>query len=57
MRTATNRMIQLMDEGILTPEWVAVTCLGYMSEDDVRDMMEQNDLTDLLDEETDYEPE
>ena len=50
-------MIQLMDEGILTPEWVAVTCLGYMSEDDVRDMMEQNDLTDLLDEETDYEPE
>ena len=56
-RTATNRMIQLMDEGILTPEWVAVTCLGYMSEDDVSDMMRQNDLSDLLDEDTEYEQE
>jgi hypothetical protein len=46
-----------MDEGILTPEWVAVTCLGYMSEDDVADMMKQNDLSDLLDEDTDYESE
>jgi len=57
MRTATNRMIQLMDDGILTPEWVAVTCLGYMSEDDVADMMRQNDLSDLLDEDTEYESE
>ena len=56
-RPATNRMIQLMDEGVLTPEWVAVTCLGYMSEDDVADMMRQNDLSDLLDEDTEYEPE
>jgi hypothetical protein len=56
-RPATNRMIRLMDEGILTPEWVAVTCLGYMSEDDVADMMKQNDLSDLLDEDTDYESE
>ena len=50
-------MIQLMDEGVLTAEWVAVTCLGYMSEDDVADMMRQNDLSDLLDEDTEYEPE
>ena len=56
MRTATNRMIQLMDEGILTPEWVAVTCLGYMSEDDVSEMAKANDLTDLVDGGM-YEPE
>ncbi len=56
-RPATNRMIRLMDEGVLTSEWVAVTCLGYMSEDDVADMMKQNDLSDLLDEDTDYESE
>jgi hypothetical protein len=56
-RTATNRMIRLMDDGVLTPEWVAVTCLGYMSEDDVADMMRQNDLSDLLDEDTEYESE
>lgn len=49
MRTVTNRVIALMDEGVLTPEWVALTCLGYMSEDDVADMVKQNDLTDLVD--------
>ena len=48
-RPATNRVIQMMDDGILTPEWVAITCLGYMSEDDVADMLKQNDLADEID--------
>ena len=56
-RKVTNRLVELMDEGMLSPEQLALMCLGYMSEDDVSDMMRQNDLSDLLDEETDYEPE
>ena len=56
-RKVTNRLVELMDEGMLSPEQLALMCLGYMSEDDVADMMRQNDLSDLLDEDTEYEPE
>ena len=56
-RRVTNRLIELMDEGMLSGEQLALMCLGYMSEDDVADMAQQNDLTDLLDEETEYEQE
>ena len=48
-RRVTNRLIELMDEGMLSPEQLALMCLGYMSEDDVADMAQQNDLTDLVD--------
>lgn len=43
-RPQTNRLIRMMDDGILSPDQVSIMCLGYMSEDDVADMMEQNDL-------------
>ena len=48
-RRVTNRLVELMDEGMLSPEQLALMCLGYMSEDDVADMAQQNDLTDLVD--------
>lgn len=52
-RPATNRLIRMLDDGILLPETVLTMCLDYMSEDDVADMMRMND----IDGEMYYEPE
>ena len=55
-RRVTNRLIELMDEGMLSPEQLALMCLQYMSEDDVSDMAADNELMDLVEGGT-YEPE
>jgi hypothetical protein len=55
-RKVTNRLVELMDEGMLSPEQLALMCLQYMSEDDVADMAQQNELMDLVEGGT-YEPE
>lgn len=52
-RQETNRLIRMLDDGILLPETVLAMCLDYMSEDDVKDMMQING----LDEDLEYEPE
>jgi len=51
MRTQTNKLIAMMDEGLISAEAVAEMALAYMSEDDVADMMLAND---ILDEEEDF---
>jgi Asp-tRNA(Asn)/Glu-tRNA(Gln) amidotransferase B subunit len=56
-RQTTNRLLDLMDQGVLSAQMVAEMCLQYMSEDDVSDMVQANDLSDLVDEGTEYEPE
>ena len=43
-REITNRILEDIDEGILSAEQVVIACLKYMSEDDVRDMAECNEL-------------
>ena len=50
MRTQTNRLIDMMDEGLISAEAVAEMALAYMSEDDVADMMRCNDILDEEDE-------
>jgi hypothetical protein len=53
MRTArqsTNELLELIDDGILDAEHVLKCALSYMSEADVKDMAECNDL--FYDEET-----
>lgn len=50
MRTQTNRLIDMMDEGLISAEAVAEMALAYMSEDDVADMMRANDILDEEDE-------
>ena len=55
-RAKTNRLIELLDEGMLSYEDVCLLCLQYMSEDDVSDMIDDNDLTELVDG-GEYEPE
>ena len=46
MRTQTNKLIDMMDEGLISAEAVAEMALAYMSEDDVADMMRANDILD-----------
>ena len=49
MRTQTTKLLEMMDEGLISAQAVAEMALAYMSEDDVADMMRSNDI--LLDEE------
>jgi hypothetical protein len=51
MREYTNKLIDMMDEGILTAEAVAEMALAYMSEDDVKGMCLANDIIDEEDDE------
>lgn len=44
VRKATNKLHELMDEGVLDPRAVADAALKYMSEDDVADMARTNEL-------------
>ena len=53
MRTQTTRLLEMMDEGLISAQAVAEMALAYMSEDDVADMMRSND---ILEEDEDFEP-
>jgi len=44
MRKYTTKLIEMMDEGLISAEAVAEMALAYMSEDDVKDMCLANDL-------------
>jgi len=50
MRIQTNRLLEMMDEGLISATAVAEMALAYMSEDDVADMMRANDILDEEDE-------
>lgn len=60
MRTQTTKLLEMMDEGLISAAAVAEMALAYMSEDDVADMMRANDILDEEDEELDeveeYDP-
>lgn len=58
MRKVTNKLLEMMEEGALDAEFLARLALAFMSEDDVRELAESNDLlTDLDDDEDDDEEE
>jgi len=46
MRTQTNKLLEMMDEGLISAQAIAEMALAYMSEDDVADMMRANDILD-----------
>jgi hypothetical protein len=46
MRTQTTKLLEMMDEGLISATAVAEMALSYMSEDDVADMMRSNDILD-----------
>ncbi len=55
MREATNRILELVEEGLLDRDTVILACLKYMSEDDVADMAHANEFFLDEDEDEDYD--
>jgi len=55
-RHFTNRLLEMIDEGLLDPMMVVTMATAWMSEDDVREMMEANELLGYAEEDED-EPE
>lgn len=51
MRVYTNMLLELIEDGMLDKDTVIMACLKYMSEDDVKDMMEANEF--IVDEDFD----
>ena len=47
-RQYTNALLDAIEQGILSNESVVKLCLGWMSEDEVREMVESNDLEGIL---------
>ena len=43
-RKATNKILEMIDEGLLNPRDVVLMALKWMSEDDVKEMAEANEL-------------
>lgn len=50
-RENTNKLLEMIEEGLVSEEYVITTCLKYMSEDDVKDMMEANEIPTVDEEE------
>ena len=56
VRKATNKVLEMIDEGMLDAEEVVMMCLKWMSEDDVKAMCEANEIdldVEIEDEEDD----
>ena len=53
-REITNKLLEMVDEGILDARTLALACLKYMSEDEVEDMAKANE---FLEDEEDEEDE
>ena len=43
-RVTTNKILEMVDEGLLNPRDVVLMALKWMSEDDVKEMAEANEL-------------
>lgn len=53
MREYTTKLLEMMDEGLISAAAVAEMALAYMSEDDVKDMVRSNDLMPWLEDDED----
>ena len=56
VREYTTKLLEMMDEGLISAEAVAEMALAYMSEDDVKDMVRSNDLMPWLEDDEEDEP-
>tara|TARA_B100000579_G_C22529425_1_gene710021 strand:- start:414 stop:590 length:177 start_codon:yes stop_codon:yes gene_type:complete len=52
-RQATDKILEMVEQGILDKDTVIMSCLKYMSEDDVADMAHSNEF--FINEEEDDE--
>ena len=53
MREYTNKLLEMVEEGLLDKDMVIMACVKYMSEDDVKGMMEANEF--IMEEEEEEE--
>lgn len=44
VREATNKVLEMVDNGILNPRDVVLMCLKWMSEDEVKEMCKANEI-------------
>jgi hypothetical protein len=56
-RQYTNQLLEMIEDGLLDKDTVIMACLKYMSEDDVRDMMEANEFIEEEEDEDDEDEE
>ena len=47
MRDKTNKLLEMIENGEISKDTVIMACVKYMSEDDVADMMEANEMIEL----------
>jgi hypothetical protein len=53
MREYTNKLLEMIEDGLLDKDQVIMACVKYMSEADVQDMMECNGFIEEEEEEED----
>lgn len=44
-REQTDKLLEMIEEGLIDPKLVVLMCVQYMSEADVADMMDCNELS------------
>ena len=44
VRENTNKLLDMIEDGVLDATFVVTACLKYMSEDEVSDMMRSNEI-------------
>jgi len=47
MRDKTNKLLEMIENEEISKDTVIMACVKYMSEDDVADMMEANEMIEL----------
>ena len=50
MANPRDRALELIEEGIVSAEDMVTMCVKYMSEDDVEDMLDANELSERFEE-------
>ena len=50
-REITNKILEMIDEGLLNPRDVVLMCLKWMSEDEVTEMAKANELLEEVEDE------
>jgi hypothetical protein len=54
-RQYTDRLLEMIEDGMLDRDTVIMACVKYMSEQDVQDMMEINEFVTTDDDEDEYD--
>lgn len=56
MREYTNKLLEMVEEGLLDKDMVIMACMKWMSEDDVKGMMEANEMIEEEEDEEEWTP-